>query len=98
MDDFYIGQELSWLHGLHSHRVGTVLEIEKDRVKIQGVETDYWIKKETLRYKINRPHPRGGLIICDVCYSPALPERHHGRAGANTSTRAPSPSIQVTRP
>lgn len=55
---FTIGQNLEWVHG-EQHRVATVLKVESERVFLSGVSKDYWIKKETLMKKINKPYPLG---------------------------------------
>lgn len=55
---FQEGQQVSWLHGEH-HRVTTVIEAEKDSVRLFGLTSDYWINADTLKAKINRPYPVG---------------------------------------
>ena len=68
LTDFEVGQELDWLHGLHSHRVATVLQVEEDRVYLSGVTTDYWISKKALIEKVNKPYPHQGASMF-ACYS-----------------------------
>lgn len=55
---FQKGQQVSWLHGEH-HRVATVIEVEKDRVRLSGLTSDYWINADTLKAKTNKPYPTG---------------------------------------
>lgn len=55
---FQKGQQVSWLHGEH-HRVATVIEVEKERVRLSGLTSDYWINADTLKAKINKPYPTG---------------------------------------
>ncbi len=64
--EFEIGQDLCWLQGFHSHRVGMVLEMTDTKVKLQGVTKDYWISKEVLLDKVNRPYPRAGMFMQGV--------------------------------
>lgn len=61
--EFYIGQELEWLHGLHSHRIGKVVLIEGDRVKIEGLTKSYFISKTALLRKVNAVYPDGAGIF-----------------------------------
>jgi len=53
---FQKGQEVSWLHGEH-HRVATIVDVENGRVKLSGLTSDYWVKEETLKAKVNKPYP-----------------------------------------
>jgi len=55
-DEISIGKDVFWLHG-DSHIVATVLDIEDNRVLLAGLTKDYWINKNTLLKKINRPYP-----------------------------------------
>lgn len=56
--EFKVGQEVNWVHGEH-HRIATVLEVNDEKVKLSGMTSNYWIKKETLIKKINRAYPVG---------------------------------------
>ena len=60
--DFSVGQELYWVHGEH-HRVAVVVEVDTDRVKLSGMTSDYWISKEAMVRKINKPYPVGRACI-----------------------------------
>ena len=46
--DYYPGQKLSWYHGHAYLKVVKVLEVEPDRVRVQGMSSTYWIRKTTL--------------------------------------------------
>lgn len=61
-DEFRIGDEFYWLHG-DCHIVATVIAVGNTRVQLSGLTKDYWIKKETLLKKINKPYPVGGSIL-----------------------------------
>lgn len=56
--DFFVGQELYWVHGEH-HRVGVVLKVEKDKVKISGLTSHYWVRKDVMLRKVNKAYPVG---------------------------------------
>jgi len=53
-DEFFIGQELSWLHGLHSHRIGTVTIVAEDTIAVRGVTKEYSISKTAMLRKLLR--------------------------------------------
>jgi pectate lyase len=68
--EFFVGQELDWLHGLHSHRIGTVVKVEDDRIMLQGLNTHYWIKKSTMIKKLKLADRRHFLGSRNMFASP----------------------------
>lgn len=56
-EEFYVGQDLSWLHGLHHYRVGKVLEVTTDKLYIRGLTSEYWISKKAMSAKLDKPLP-----------------------------------------
>ncbi|MDE5179178.1 hypothetical protein [Vibrio fluvialis] len=48
---FETGQEVDWLHG-DNYRFAKIIEVEPERVKLQGITRTYWMKKETLANRI----------------------------------------------
>ena len=54
---FRKGQQLDWVHG-DCYRQAKVLKVEKDRVLLAGLSSEYWMKKSTLLRKVNAPEPQ----------------------------------------
>lgn len=55
MKEFYIGQEVCWYHGMKCLRIGTVVEVAPEKVKLSGVTKEYWVSKKTLSKNVSKP-------------------------------------------
>lgn len=60
--DYYPGQKLSWYHGHAYLKVVKVLEVEPDRVRVQGMSSTYWIRKTTLEKNLGKPQPKAPTL------------------------------------
>jgi len=63
------GAHIDWLHG-DQQRVAKILEIEEDRVLLEGMTSNYWMRTELLVNKINKLDKvisRGGMAMGTYC-------------------------------
>lgn len=63
---FSVGDELFWVHGEH-HRIGTVIEVSKDKLLIEGSTSRYWVSKVTMKKNCSRPYPVGRGLASPPC-------------------------------
>ena len=58
-----INKTYYWVHGDH-HRQATIKKISSDgqNVLLDGESSVYWMRKSTLKKKINKQYPRGLAI------------------------------------
>jgi hypothetical protein len=52
-DPFFVGNEISFLHGEH-YRVVKILKVEPDRVFVSGMTSQYWIRRKGLERRLDK--------------------------------------------
>lgn len=56
--DYKIGETVSWYHGRAYLKVVTILAIEPNRVKLSGMSSEYWMRRDTFERNLRKSEPR----------------------------------------